>query len=175
MPRFKKLCPHVDDLHEWFSCDYDTGTLYWKNPRGPRVKAGDKVYLQPPNQGGYVRVEFQFNYKRHSFLVHRLIWKMYYREDLGQRELDHIDGNKLNNSITNLRVATPSQNQHNIHRKGFKRGSYYKDKPCSAGGWEVRLNVDGTQTYMGTEPCPLLARLKYCDLKRQIAKEFSPI
>ena len=173
--RFKKQCPSVEDLHDWFVCDYSTGTLYWKNPRGPKVKPGDPVYLQPQSTG-YSRIRLQQDKKQHSFQLHRLIWKMYYREDLGQRELDHIDGDKTNNAITNLRLATASQNQHNRpYAKGFKRNSKYKDKPCSSGQWEVHINIDGKREYMGTEPCPLLARLKYCDLKRQIAKEFSPI
>jgi len=175
MARFKKQCPSVEDLHHWVTCDYSTGQMYWKNPRGPRVKPGDPISNRV-NTSGYLKVDLQHNYKRHSFLLHRLIWKMYYREDLGQRELDHIDGNKHNNAISNLRIASPTQNMHNIKgRKGFKRNSYYKDKPCSAGQWEVHMNINGVRTYMGTEPCPLLARLKYCDLKRQIAKEFSPI
>ena len=172
--RYKKLCPSVEDLHHWFTCDYSTGKLFWKNPRGPRVKAGDPVYLKSRTK--YLSVTIQEDKKQHSWLVHRLVWKMYYREDLGQRELDHIDGDVTNNSISNLRLATPSQNQHNRrYAKGFKRNSAYKNKPCSAGQWEVHMNVNGKRKYMGTEDCPLLARLKYCDLKRQIAKEFSPV
>ena len=171
--RFKKKLPSVEALHEWFSCDFDTGRLYWKNPRGTRVKAGDPVYID--NSRNYSTVTLQCNYKRHVFLVHRIVWKMYYREDLGQQELDHIDGNSLNNAISNLRVATPTQNQHNVHRKGFKRNSYYRDKHCSAGGWEVSVGQGGKQKHIGTYPCPLLARLAYIDAKRQIAKEFSPV
>lgn len=171
--RFKKQCPTVEDLHHWFTCDYSTGTLYWKNPRGPKAKAGDPVYIQKKR---YQHIRIQMDYKNHEFKVHRIIWKMYYREDLGQLELDHIDGDKNNNAITNLRIASPSQNSHNRRgAKGFKRSSGYKDKPCSAGRWEVHINDNGVRKYMGTEPCPLLARLKYCDLKRQIAKEFSPV
>ena len=169
----KKKLPSVEDLHEWFSCDFDTGRLYWKNPRGTRVKAGDPVYID--NSRNYSTVTLQCNYKRHVFLVHRIVWKMYYREDPGQQELDHIDGNSLNNAISNLRVATPTQNQHNRHCKGFKRNSSWKDRHCSAGGWEVVVGQGGKQKYIGIYPCPLLARLAYIDAKRQIAKEFSPV
>ena len=87
--RFKKQLPSVDTLHHWFTYDSITGTLYWKNPRGPRVKPGDPVYIQP---GKYAKIVLQVDYKEHCFLVHRIAWKMYYREELNQRELDQIDG-----------------------------------------------------------------------------------
>lgn len=171
--RFKKKCPSWEFLHYCYTYDAETGDLYWKNPPIGRAKAGNKVHIRPRL---YPSIEMQREGKRHLFLVHRLVWKMYYGEDLGQRELDHIDGDKTNNAIANLRIATPSQNQHNRpYAKGYKRNSKYKDKPCSAGQWEVHINIDGKRTYMSTEKCPLLARIKYCDLKRQIAKEFSPV
>jgi hypothetical protein len=172
MPRFKKQCPSVEDLHDWYTCDYTTGILYWKNPRGPRVKVGDPVYTKPSN--GYLSVELQLNYRSHKFLVHRLVWKMYYGEDLGQLELDHIDGNRANNSISNLRIATPTQNQHNRKRRGFKRSNHLKGQPCWKGGWEVRLGNNGVQKYLATYPCPLVARVAYESAKRFIAKEFTP-
>lgn len=172
MARFKKLLPSAETLHHWFFVNYETGELFWKNPRGPRTKAGDKVYYQP---SAYPRIRLQNNYKEHSFLVHRVIWKMYYGKDLGQQELDHIDGNKWNNAISNLRIATPSQNSHNRkHAKGIKRNSWYKDKPCSAGGWETHITIDGKRTYMGMSKCPVLARMKYLDLKSEIAGPFNP-
>jgi hypothetical protein len=173
--RFKKQCPSVEDLHHWFTCDYSTGTLYWKNPRGSKAKAGDKVYTYNKN---YPVINIQIDNKRHEFRAHRIIWKMYYRQDLGQQELDHIDEDKYNNAISNLRIATPSQNQYNrSYALGFKRDSYKKrnGEPCSTGGWTVRLNIDGIQKHIGSFPCPLLARLAYQDAKRTAAMQFSPI
>ena len=171
--RFKKQCPSWEFLHHYYTYDSKTGDLYWKNPPANKVKPGSKVYIKKKQ---YCILEIQRDFKRQSYLLHRIVWKMYYGEDLGQREIDHIDGNKHNNAISNLRIATRSQNAHNRpYAKGFRRNSAYKNKPCSSGQWEVHITIDGKRTYIGTEPCPLLARLKYCDLKRQIAKEFSPI
>jgi len=103
---------------------------------------------------------------------------MYYRQDLGQQELDHIDQNKSNNAISNLRIATPSQNQYNrSYALGFKRESYKKKKgePCSTGGWIARINIDGIQKHIGTFSCPLIARLAFEDAKRTVAMQYSPI
>ncbi len=65
------------------------------------------------------------------YLAHRLAWKMTHGSDpVGQ--IDHIDGNRSNNRIANLRDVTPRENNRNRHvcnsNTGYRGVSYCKAK-----------------------------------------------
>ena len=99
-----------EQLHELF--EYRDGDLYWKPSKAGTVDGSG--YLQTGIQGRY-------------FKNHRLIFLMHhgYLPSL----IDHIDGNKLNNKIENLRPATRSQNSFNsmkskINKSGVKGVSW---------------------------------------------------
>ena len=78
-------------------------------------------------------------------LMHRLI--MDAPEDV---QVDHIDGNKLNNQRNNLRLCTGAENQRNRgvlsnSRSGIKGVSWY---PPSR-KWQAKIKVDGQQIHLG--------------------------
>jgi hypothetical protein len=70
---------------------------------------------------GYIYINI--NYKK--YLAHRLAW-LYIHGEFPENEIDHIDGNKANNSIENLRTATRSNNVWNT-KKGTRNTSGYKN------------------------------------------------
>lgn len=55
---------------------------------------------------------------RSNLVVHRLIWRTFVGEIPPGKFIDHIDINAHNNTLTNLRVATPSQNARNRKKQG---------------------------------------------------------
>lgn len=52
------------------------------------------------------------------YQVSRIIWSMIHGRDPGKLHIDHVDGDKADNSHENLRAVTPSQNMQN--RDGAK-------------------------------------------------------
>jgi hypothetical protein len=114
-------------LQEHF--EYDDGILRRKKAHG-RYKVGDVVGAL--HTKGYLRTQI----KRKSYYVHRLIWCMHHG-NFPKNQIDHIDGNKINNRIDNLREATNQQNLWNIKYKksisGHRHVLWNKNKYC----WQV--------------------------------------
>lgn len=134
-----------DLLKELF--DYRDGELHWKVSNGNRAKIGDVAGCI--NKSGYrqTMVNGKLCY------AHRLIF-MYHHGYLSDY-LDHIDGDKSNNNINNLRVATNQENSMNRKKQVLKNG-----KPTSSNfkgvSWNIRLKkwivtiqIDGKSKYLG--------------------------
>lgn len=90
--------------------EYRDGDLYfkwtaWNNQRKPGDKAGSK------NSQGYVHIQIG----KHKYKVHRLVFLMHH--GYLPKIVDHIDGDKTNNRIENLREATKQQNCFNSKLK----------------------------------------------------------
>jgi HNH endonuclease/AP2 domain len=92
-----------DLLHELF--EYRDGCLLWKKSIGNQVFAGNLLGTIRPD--GYL----QGTINRKIYRVHRLIYLYHY--GYIPQCIDHIDGNRSNNLIENLRVANRSQNNFN--------------------------------------------------------------
>ena len=65
------------------------------------------------NCGGYLDVHLSKNGIGKKFTIHRLIGLYFIPNPQNLREIDHIDQDKANNSITNLRWVSPSNNCRN--------------------------------------------------------------
>lgn len=94
------------------------------------------------NTHGYRQVDLCLDGKAKRYSAHRLIAQAYlpdYSEDL---EVDHIDRDRLNNKLENLRMATRQQNKCNNDGKG-----YYFHKAC--GKWMAYITEDGKLKYLG--------------------------
>lgn len=93
-------------LKELLTYDNKSGVFIWKVKPSKKVKAGSvagTLSLQ-----GYIKIRiFGKEYR-----AHRLAW-MYEYGEFPNGILDHIDQNKLNNSINNLRIVSISENGHN--------------------------------------------------------------
>lgn len=94
---------------------YDEGILKWKLKPSARPKLGDIAGKTDPS--GYRKVGFKYK----TYLVHRIIWEMHFGNIPKDKIIDHIDGNKLNNKIENLRLVTRSQNSRN--RPSYRNGT----------------------------------------------------
>lgn len=81
-----------------------------------------EVILKPFICGsGYYEVILHYKHTKKPKLVHRLVADAFINNPDGKQEVNHIDGNKLNNSATNLEWATASENQK--HSRGVLKNS----------------------------------------------------
>jgi hypothetical protein len=96
-------------------------------------------FLKPElNKNGYLYVVLYKNKKRKSMLLHRLICQAFNENQYNKKYVDHIDHNKLNNWISNLRWVTLSENQKNHSKKEntmFRGVSFHKTKKAWISGY----------------------------------------
>jgi len=103
-----KPLPSQQELHKFF--EYKEGCLYWKIKPRNSAKIGDKVGCL--DSKGYIVLKLN----NLPYKMHRIIWVYHYDTISSNLQIDHIDGNKTNNMIENLRLATNSQNKSNNKR-----------------------------------------------------------
>jgi hypothetical protein len=137
---------------------YRDGELYWKNSPAHSVRIGQKAGTLKPT--GY----YQIKIKEKKYLNHRLIFLMYH--GYLPKILDHIDGNRANNKIENLREVTLVQNQHNRkinknNSSGVKGVSWRK----LVNKWEVKICVNNKRKHLG-----FFADLELAELVAQEAR-----
>ena len=77
-----------------------------------KVKRNEKE-LKPSINHGYYQVGLWENGKRKVYQVHRLVLTLFRDDCPNGHECDHIDRNRLNNNIDNLRWVTRSENNMN--------------------------------------------------------------
>lgn len=86
---------------------YDSGKLYWKIKPCKNIDNGQEA------GGIHILGYHRIAYNRKRYATHRLIWIYHNGKIPNNYTIDHIDRNKLNNKIENLRLATKSQQQWN--------------------------------------------------------------
>jgi HNH endonuclease len=150
--------PPQKRLHELFDYDKITGIFTRKTSRG-RGKAG-KTAGNFDNDGYVLLVIDGKKYK-----AHRIAWMYVYGEDPGKFEIEHKSRNRADNSISNLRKATRSQNCANKKSKGYRK--------TINGKYEALIKIKGKQKYLGSFNCPLLARLAYENAAKIYFGEFA--
>lgn len=104
--------------------------------------------LRAGNSNGYRRVSLMKDLKKASLSVHRLVAIAFLENQ--KETVDHIDGNKANNDISNLRWATGSENQANKviskNNKSGVKGVYWHKRDEK---WVARIWIDGVQVCLG--------------------------
>lgn len=97
--------------------------------------------------------------------AHRVVWYIHNGDIPDGYEIDHLDRNKLNNEITNLRLVTRAGNCHNM---GAPIGVYF-DSVCN--NWYSNISVNNKTTRIGSFDTILDARAAYMRTKRELQQK----
>jgi len=142
----EKLMLTYERVNELLRYDTETGKLYWKVRPAQHVHIGDEAGgLLPQTTNTYRRVRID----GWKYYTHRIVWLLNYKV-WPDGDIDHIDGNGLNNRIENLRDVPSQENQKNMRmyrtNKSGVTGVYWNK---ATGKWQVMIGVNGKQKHLG--------------------------
>jgi len=141
--------PPVDYLRQRLRYDPDTGKLYWRDyaalPKTWRTRyAGGEAftYLKP---NGYRMGRIDYT----AYQAHRIAWALHYGEDPAG-EIDHVNRDRSDNRIANLRVVSHQENHRNTglrrnNASGVMGVSWHK----AGAKWTAYVMVDGRKQHLG--------------------------
>lgn len=122
-------------------------------------RAHGKPNVGSPYPNGYIgiRVDYQ------RYLAHRLAWLHVYGE-WPASEIDHINGDKTDNRICNLRLATRAENNANTR---CRAKSGFKGVVLTKYGYRAAITINNRFKYLGLFKTPEEAHEAYCCAARE--------
>jgi hypothetical protein len=159
-----------EKIREFVIYDEGTGALVWRRREetSQYLKSWNKRFAGREtgslDREGYTQTEVCGKYYR----VHRLIW-LYVYGSWPNGQIDHIDGDRANNRLANLREATPSHNRQNLSAVTTKESGLVGVTRMSRGDrWQARIGIDGIYHYLGSFECPDEAHAAYLKAKARL-------
>jgi hypothetical protein len=108
-----KDLPSIDELRKLLAYDPDTGDLKWLTRRDVKASWNTRYAGHPAlacvHEDGYRKGRIH----RKLFRAHRVAWALHHGR-WPELDLDHINGNRSDNRIANLREVTRVENQRNM-------------------------------------------------------------
>jgi len=134
---------------------YEDGKLFNRTKRNKKTIIGKEAGTLHPN--GYRRIMIN----RKKYQGHRLIYIYHNGEIVDGLHIDHIDRDKLNNNIENLRLVTIQENQWNREAKG-----YYFNKRENK--FRAYISLNGKNIHLGYFNTAEEARAAYLEAKERL-------
>lgn len=145
-----------ETVKELLDYDPETGVFIWKH-RGRKWFESDRIYNSwntrcarkvsgTIGSRGYLKIDI----KRITYQAHRLAW-LYIYGDFPKDQIDHINHNKLDNRIINLRSVSQQENSKNSklsknNKSGFPGIYSYR---YSSDKWVVQAKINGKEKHIG--------------------------
>lgn len=132
----------LNRLHELLKYDSESGIFTWIDSRPLNRKTGTAGMVTPE---GYASIKVDGR----NYLSHRLAWFHFYG-DWPKGQIDHINRNRSDNRIANLRDVTASENQQNTllsprNKSGFKGVSWNKNEQK----WNAKIGHQSKKIHLG--------------------------
>jgi hypothetical protein len=152
----------LEKLKSLINYDPCTGLMFWKEHRSNpnRVKSGDLVGTL--TKKGYINVQLY----RKMYKAHRLAW-FYMYGYMPINQIDHINGVKADNRISNLREATNIQNCHNKIKRSKNNTTGFLGVVKKKERFQSRITVEGVRVHLGCFDTPEEAYEAYLTAKRK--------
>lgn len=151
---------YIRDLRDYISYNPETGIFRW-------IKARKKVTVG--NEAGYFSGSYrEIRFREWRIMSHRLAWMLTHGPIPDELQVDHINGDRLDNRISNLRLVTHLGNCENKHqamsnsKSGLLGVSWCKQYKA----WVAVIKYDGKKHIVGRFDDPHEAHAAYIAERR---------
>lgn len=154
-------------VRELLHYDPATGVFTRKVRLAQRHNVGDRAdfLITGGNNEGYCRVSFDSK----RYLAHRVAW-LYVHGSWPKLDIDHINGNKRDNRLANLREVDRSTNLENQRKPRFENTSsgFLGVTLRKKRRYVARIQVHGKNIYLGVFDSGIEAHAAYLVAKRKL-------
>ncbi len=158
----------VEILRKHFIYDPDSGTLIpQKADCCSRLRPNRAVVGSVHRSTGYMYLNTSHGLRP---LYHRAVWAVVRGEIPANMEIDHINGDRSDNHIENLRIVTTKGNQQNrrVAQSNSKTGVLGVCFEARTGRYTASIVASGKKTHIGTFPTAQEAHNAYIEAKRRL-------
>lgn len=153
--------PSVDRIREVVEYNPADGIVRWRVKLNRCLRVGDIVGCL--DLRGYLKTRIDGT----DLMLHRVAWACHFGE-WPANEIDHINGNKTDNRIQNLRDVTRKVNAQNVHRPFRNNTVGLMGVVRDHGRFSARLSINGKAKHIGMFATPEEAHAAYLDAKRRL-------
>lgn len=152
----------AQQLRELLNYNPETGVFTWAITRGARAIAGHQAGCF--HKDGCVLIRLN----GHLYKAHRLVM-LYTTGVWPPHGVDHIDGDRGNNALSNLRLADQTRNLQNIRKahKDSMSGLLGTSLNKQTGKWVAQIRFNGKTKNLGYYATPAEAHAVYVEAKRK--------
>lgn len=123
--------------------EYRDGKLYRKY-NSSQAKIGDEAGCMHSHGYKAFRIKNKLTY------CHRAVWMIHNGEIPTGMQIDHINGDRSDNRIENLRIVSHKENHKNLKRYNRKKPGVTGVHVDVRGKWSVRIGINGKVVCLGT-------------------------
>jgi hypothetical protein len=136
----------------------------------------EKMMKCSVNVNGYCNVRLSKNNISTLYRVHRLVAENFIPNPDNKLCVDHIDNNKQNNNVNNLRWATQQENNRNCIKRSNTSSQYkgvYFHKQCRK--WKATIQIDGKKQHLGLFENEIAAAKAYNEKAKELYGDYAKI
>lgn len=161
----REIAEDIAYLREVLNYDPETGVITRKKKTSRKVRVGD--ICGHPTSNGYLRFSVGSTELRAHVVAYALV-----HGRVPQGQIDHINGERQDNRINNLRDVSRSINQQNLKRpKSGNQSGYLGVTKITRGAntyYVSEIGLNRKYRYLGCFSCPEEAHARYLQEKRKI-------
>ena len=147
-------------LKELLYYDQATGAFTWVKRSSTCIQIGKPAGSK--TSAGYLRITVD----KKEYRAHRLVW-LYMFNEFPSGDIDHINGEKTDNRLVNLRNVTSAENAQNRRKKHSTNKTGFFGVHMYRGKYRASIQVGGVKLRLGAYKTPEEAHAVYLKAKRE--------